>query len=133
MVVLTACETARGELKRGEGIISMSRGFTYAGAKSIISTLWKIKEENAGQILPSFYRNLKEGDAKDKAMQKAKIEFLAKNPEKINPHYWAPIIATGDMSPVVGSNITYWRIAVIGALILFVWFFLWKRKSDKNI
>ncbi|MEM6380251.1 MAG: CHAT domain-containing tetratricopeptide repeat protein, partial [Bacteroidota bacterium] len=59
MVVLSACETGIGELKRGEGMISLARGFSYAGAKSIITTLWQIPDENTQVIVGNFYRYLK--------------------------------------------------------------------------
>ncbi|MBK9629463.1 MAG: CHAT domain-containing protein [Saprospiraceae bacterium] len=54
LITLTACETAVGELKAGEGNISMARGFAYAGVKAFITTLWKIQTNGAAQIIPVF-------------------------------------------------------------------------------
>ena len=77
MVVLSACETGIGELQRGEGIISLARGFSYAGAKSIITTLWKVREEPTKSLLVSFYHYLKEKRmSKNLALREAKLGLI---------------------------------------------------------
>ena len=73
MVVLSACQTGIGELQKGEGIISLARGFSYAGAKSVVTTLWSINDKNAEQLMTLFYRELTKGVDKDIALQQAKL------------------------------------------------------------
>ena len=58
MVVLSACETGTGELKRGEGIMSMARAFAYSGSKSIITSLWSVDDPATSQVMQNFYKNL---------------------------------------------------------------------------
>ncbi len=99
MVVLSACETGIGELREGEGIISLGRGFTYAGAKSIISTLWSVNDRSSMEIMVKFYSNIKKGLQKDHALRRAKLDYL-KETVKPHPAYWAGFTATGNMSPV---------------------------------
>ena len=101
MVVLSACETAIGEYAKGEGVLSLSRGFFYAGAKSVISTLWSINDQSSAFIMKEFYKELKKGKRKDEALRQAKLTYLAQaDPEYQHPYYWAAFVAMGDMSPL---------------------------------
>ena len=120
MVVLSACETGKGELQRGEGILSLARGFSYAGAKSVISTLWEVNERSTKDIMVMFYENLKKGMAKDEALQAAKIAYL-EGPNEDAPFYWAAFTASGDMAPIQGEGWP-WGVYAIGIVGLFaVW------------
>src|SRR5690606_12592394 len=67
LITLSACETDLGDLNKGEGLISLSRGFFYAGAKSIVSTKWKINDASTSHIMDRFYYYLSKGDRKDRA------------------------------------------------------------------
>lgn len=101
LVVLSACETALGKMHRGEGIISLARAFTYAGTKSIITTLWKVDDEPTQQIMVSFYQYLKQGLPKDAALAKAKTHYLQSAvPQYSHPYFWAGIIPIGDMQAI---------------------------------
>jgi CHAT domain-containing protein len=101
LVFLSACETARGELQRGEGIISLARAFAYAGAKSIITTLWQVDDSATKDISIDFYKNLKKGFTKDVALRQAKLRHIksAKSAQK-HPFFWAAMIGIGDMGQV---------------------------------
>jgi len=101
LVILSACRTATGELQRGEGIISLARAFAYAGAKSIVTTLWKVDDERSKDLMLRFHRHLKAGDDKDTALWKAQNEYLENHTgEAANPFFWAPFIGIGDMGAV---------------------------------
>ena len=103
MVVLSACETGIGELQRGEGIISLARGMTYAGAKSIITSLWSVEDGRTKDIMISFYEYLKAGKTKDGALRLAKLDYILdeKNDRsKVHPFYWSGFIGIGDMRPI---------------------------------
>ena len=101
LVVLSACETANGELKGGEGIISLARAFAYAGAKSMLTTLWVVDDAVAKDLTRDFYIHLKQGETKDRALYLAKQQHLkrSENSHK-HPFFWANFIAVGDMSPL---------------------------------
>lgn len=98
LVVLSACETGIGELKRGEGIISLARAFAYAGAKSIVTTLWSVDDAKTKDFMVFFYRNLKEGMTKDEALAKARSDYFTRyKNEHAHPYFWAGFIGIGDM------------------------------------
>jgi CHAT domain-containing protein len=101
LVFLSACETAQGELQRGEGIISLARAFAYAGAKSIITTLWQVDDAATKDISIEFYKNLKKGLTKDFALRQAKLRHIksARSAQK-HPFFWAAMIGIGDMGVV---------------------------------
>ena len=98
MVVLSACNTGTGELQRGEGVISLARGFAFAGAKSIISTLWSVNDKSTEVLMSSFYKHLKSGMKKDEALRKAKQDYRRNPKNDAHPFYWAAFIPSGDMS-----------------------------------
>ena len=101
LVVLSACETGIGELKRGEGIVSLSRAFAYAGAKSMVTTLWDVNDKSTKYIMEGFYRQLRKGQPKDKALWQAKIDYFTRAKDELaHPYFWSAFIPIGDMSPV---------------------------------
>ncbi|MCB0607343.1 MAG: CHAT domain-containing protein [Lewinellaceae bacterium] len=101
LVTLSGCETGIGEVKGGEGIISLARAFAYAGTKSILTTLWKANDEASKELLKYFYLELKRGEPKDKALRAAKQQYLKdQKGEASHPFFWAGFIAIGDMSPI---------------------------------
>lgn len=101
LVVLSACETGLGELQRGEGIISLARAFAYAGAKSIVTSLWVVNDSSTKDLMLAFYKQLRKDHSKDAALRQSKLNYLQKNPgEKSHPFFWAGFIAVGDMSTI---------------------------------
>lgn len=101
LVTLSACETGIGELQRGEGVLSLARAFAYAGAKSIITTLWAADDASSKDLIEYFYLELKKGLPKDEALRNAKLWYLENgSKQKQDPFFWAGFIAIGDMSPL---------------------------------
>lgn len=134
MVTLSACESAIGELKRGEGFLSLTRGFFYSGAASITSTLWKINDASTTTLMDSFYKNLAQGDKKDLALQKAKKSFLEQNEQNAlaHPYYWSGFVVSGNTAPLASLNL--WRWIVLGIFILtLAGIFLFSRKKKTSI
>ncbi|MCB9298722.1 MAG: CHAT domain-containing protein [Lewinellaceae bacterium] len=129
LVVLSACETGLGEWRRGEGIVSLARGFTYAGAKSIVSSLWKVEDSSTGQLMARFYRNLRKGHAKSQALRQAKLDALRRSPN-VEPFFWAGFVPAGDMSPLnrPGSSRRYLYTA-LALLALAALGLLFRRKK----
>jgi len=98
LVILSACQTSAGALQRGEGVMSLARAFTYAGAKSIFTTLWNVDDAAAKDLMIRFHRNLKAGEDKDAALWKAQQQYLENvRGESANPYFWAAFIGLGDM------------------------------------
>ncbi len=121
LTVLSACNTGSGQLRKGEGVMSLARGFLYAGCPSIVMTLWEV-EDNAGtQIMASFYKNLKKGRSIDEALRLAKLEYLENaNPRTAHPHYWLGYVSIGNSSPLFRSYDYYFFGLLILALIVII-------------
>ncbi len=118
LTVLSACNTGSGHLQKGEGILSLARGFLYAGCPSIIMSLWEVEDESGTQIMSSFYRNLKKGKTKDEALRAAKLEYLeSAGSRKAHPHYWLSFVSIGDNSPLYISYDYYFFILLILAFL----------------
>jgi CHAT domain-containing protein len=97
LVVLSACEAGIGPLQRGEGIISLSRAFAYAGAKGIVTTLWSVNDESTKDFMLAFYGHLQKMSAAE-ALWQTRRDFLGKRKgEQAHPYYWAGFIGIGDM------------------------------------
>lgn len=126
LVVLSACETGIGELKSGEGIISLARGFSYAGSKSIITTLWNINDERTQEIMLSFYTYLKEGRTKDDALRQAKLDFIDNYSHSAHPFYWAAFVPVGDME-VIHFDTCPIACPILGLGVLLLAFLLGRR------
>ena len=114
LTVLSACNTGGGVLRKGEGIISLARGFFYAGCPSVIMSLWEVEDESGAQIMSSFYKNLKKGKAKDEALRLAKLEYIEKsNSRRSHPHYWSGYINLGNNSPLYKSYDFYFFLILL--------------------
>lgn len=101
LAVLSACKTGDGRLQRGEGIMSMARGFFYAGIPSIIMTLWDVDDYSSSRLIAHFYDYLAKGYEKDEALRMAKLDYLTSADKlKAHPHYWAGFVNIGDTGPV---------------------------------
>ncbi|HNM28016.1 MAG TPA: CHAT domain-containing protein, partial [Saprospiraceae bacterium] len=104
MVVLSACEAGGGKLLRGEGIIGMVRAFTFAGARSIVASLWVANDQSTAHLMTAFYRHLKNGLPKDRALQAARLELLNDSPAEAHPFFWAGFRVYGLTKPVWGKK-----------------------------
>jgi len=85
LVTLSACETGLGKVANGDDVIGLTRGFLYAGARSIVASLWEVDDAATAQLMESFYRNLGT-NGKREALRLAQIETRQKFPE---PWFWA--------------------------------------------
>jgi len=95
LVVLSACQTGRGAIKRGEGVLGLPRVFFYAGAESILTSLWRVRDKQTAEFMKLFYECLDSGKNKSHSLQLAKKEFI-KSRKYSHPFYWAPFILNGE-------------------------------------
>ncbi|MBD3412967.1 MAG: CHAT domain-containing protein [Candidatus Aminicenantes bacterium] len=95
LIVLSACQTGRGTIKRGEGVLGLPRVFFYSGAESILSSLWRVRDKQTSQFMNLFYKNLASGKSKSHSLQLAKIAFI-NSPKYSNPFYWASFVLNGE-------------------------------------
>lgn len=134
LVTLSACETGVGELRKGEGVISLARSFAYAGASCINTTLWKVNDEKTADLMTLFYKNIKTGKTKDEALRQAKLDFIqTNNTLDAHPFYWASFIMIGDMTAIdpaflKTSNAWIWAVGL--GLLGLLGFVLYFRKRS---
>ena len=132
-VTLSACNTGSGSFKRGEGIMSLARGFLFAGVPSIVMTLWEVQDESGSMLMQNYYQLLNDGLPKDIALQQAKLEVLKHaNMAKAHPFYWSSYVLSGDTSPILDRWSKYkWMggLLLIMVIILGFLFIKSKRKS----
>jgi CHAT domain-containing protein/tetratricopeptide (TPR) repeat protein len=96
LVVLSGCDTGFGRSVRGEGLISLSRAFFYAGAEQVISSLWPVPDRATAELMRVFYRRLlQEGDSPALALRNAQLSVM-RNPRWRNPYFWAAFTLQGD-------------------------------------
>jgi CHAT domain-containing protein/tetratricopeptide (TPR) repeat protein len=93
LVALSACETGLGEEVSGEGMIGLTRAFLYAGARSLLVSLWLASDQATPDLMTAFYRHLEEGEGKAEALREAKRERIARGDD---PSRWALFVLTGD-------------------------------------
>ncbi|MFK7783073.1 CHAT domain-containing protein [Psychroserpens sp.] len=124
LAILTACETGRPSYQSGEGMISLAHAFNYAGSESMLTSLWKIDEQSSTKIIENFYDYIKQGHPKDKALQNAKLDYLATAEGRtLAPQYWAGLVLIGDTTPIdlkTSSNLVFWMLGFIILLLLVI-------------
>lgn len=103
LVVLSACRTGLGKDVRGEGLLSLTRGFMYAGASGVVASLWNVNDEATSELMKQFYANmLREGMPPAAALREAQnsIRQRPDRPEWRSPYYWAAFTLQGESRPV---------------------------------
>jgi CHAT domain-containing protein len=95
LVVLSACQTGRGRLLSGEGVVGLARAFLYAGARSVVVSLWSVSDISTGHLMKSFYQQLAGNLGNAAALRLAKLQMLQGPVETRHPYYWAPFIVIG--------------------------------------
>ena len=95
LVVLSACETARGKVLAQEGVRGLAQAFLYAGARSVVASLWDVDDERTSLFMESFYRNLAAKKSKVSALRAAKLELLSRS-ATASPRFWASFILIGE-------------------------------------
>ncbi|QHI37815.1 hypothetical protein IMCC3317_31980 [Kordia antarctica] len=134
LVVLSACKTSDGELKKGEGVMSLARGFFNAGAKSVVSSLWDINEKASNDIIQEFYKNIAAGDTKSSALQKAKLTYIKnnKNTSEASPYYWSALTITGDVTPIHITQNSYLYYLLGGFFLTGIIMYIRFKSSNKQ-
>jgi CHAT domain-containing protein len=94
LVVLSGCDTARGEIYSGEGVVGLSWAFLVAGCPQTVVSRWRVDSKATADLMITFHKRLRAGDSTAEALQKAQRE-LRKNPRYRQPFYWAPFVVVG--------------------------------------
>jgi CHAT domain-containing protein len=97
LVVLSACDTGRGDVKLGQGVYGLRRALVTAGAETVVMSLWKVNDETTRQLMEEYYRSLLKGQGRAAALRQAMLSLREKEP---HPYAWAPFIALGRDAPL---------------------------------
>lgn len=121
LAVLSACETGVGNLTKGEGALSVARGFQYAGVKNVVFSLWEINDKSTSIVMDFFYRSLWKTKSVNYANQQAKIDYLEderiENSKK-SPYYWGAFVYYGTFEEITKSTNCI-LMSLLGVVLLF--------------
>ncbi|MCC6992180.1 MAG: CHAT domain-containing protein [Acidobacteria bacterium] len=96
LVVLSACQTALGREMAGEGLVGLTRGFMYAGARRVVATLWQVDDAATAAFMTRFYRHMLQGRQSASAALRAAQQEMAAQPQYASPYYWAGFVLHGE-------------------------------------
>ncbi len=100
LVVLSACETGRGQVDDlGQGVYGLRRAVVVAGAETLVTSLWKVDDEVTRELMTAFYKKLLAGTGRAEALRQAALQVRKKHPQ---PRYWAPFVSIGRVNPLSG-------------------------------
>ena len=94
LVILSACDSGTGEVKIGEGVMSLRRAFRIAGAESVLASHWPVSDRATSRLMTEFMRRWRLGEPRAKAWREAQLEVL-RSKEFSNPYFWAAFTLTG--------------------------------------
>ena len=140
LIFIGACNSGFGNINRGEGIMSLSRSFAYAGCPSIVMSLWSVPDNETARISNDFFKMLKNGATKNEALRQAKLKYLNDSkvpPDRLHPLFWAGFVPIGEMSPLYkpdefSNNWTLFAAIGVLALTIFIGRRLWRRFGNNN-
>ena len=96
LVVLSACQTGLGKEIKGEGLVGLTRGFMYAGARRVVVSLWNVNDKATADLMAKFYEKmLKQGERPAAALRAAQVEMW-KQKQWQSPYYWAAFTMQGE-------------------------------------
>jgi len=96
LVVLSACQTGLGKEVKGEGLIGLTRGFMYAGAKRVVVSLWSVNDKATSELMTKFYRGILKGNQPPAAALRAAQIAMWKQEKWKTPYYWAAFTMQGE-------------------------------------
>jgi CHAT domain-containing protein len=92
LVTLSGCQSGITKISGADDLLGLMRGFLYAGARSLLLTLWNVNDESAAALMECFYREWQQGATKGMALRRAMLNIRDRHP---SPYYWAPFVLVG--------------------------------------
>ena len=97
LVTLSACDTGLGKEMGGEGLVGLVRAFQFAGARSVLASLWSVADDSTAMLMKRFYTHLRQGKTKDEALRAAQLDLIRSEKSEIShPYHWAGFSLYGD-------------------------------------
>lgn len=122
LTVLSACNTGAGQLRRGEGVMSVSRAFRLAGCPNIVMSLWQANDKSTSMLITRFFEQLKKGNGKAAALRESSLHYLSVAEEPYtHPFFWGNMMLIGDDEPIRAAwpRWGYWVIALLVSGLVF--------------
>jgi CHAT domain-containing protein/Tfp pilus assembly protein PilF len=136
LAVLSSCRSGYGTMRRGEGVMSLARGFMYSGVPAIVMTNWEIEDKSGAEIMISFYKYLLKGYRKDEALRQARIDFLENTDLlKAHPYFWGAYMCIGNPDEIFRTHRKLYPLATFGFLTIIMIAVIWRsprRTRDKK-
>ncbi len=99
LVVLSACDTGKGDIKVGEGVYGLRRALVIAGSQTQVLSLWKVSDPGTKELMTKYYQKLKAGKGRHEALRQAQLELL-NDPNYQHPYFWASFVPSGNWTPL---------------------------------
>ena len=131
LAVLSACNTGNGKLEKGEGVMSIAKGFIQAGVSSVVTSLWSVDDCATSDVMTQFYKYLKEKQPKEEALRNAKLAYLQKaDKAHAHPFYWGAFVQFGNTKSLdyLSEGKSWTKFLFIGLIGLL--FFVLGRKAN---
>lgn len=135
LLVLSACETGIGTMRKGEGVMSLARGFSYAGVQNLVVSLWKVNDRSTEKLMSEFYKNYQKTGNKAIALHNSKQAYLKNktiSSTKKSPYYWASFVYIGETTSKNDSSYNYLWILLLGFILIGGYFLLKNGRFGKN-
>ncbi|HET8540645.1 MAG TPA: CHAT domain-containing tetratricopeptide repeat protein [Anaeromyxobacter sp.] len=115
LATLSACDTERGKVIRGEGLQAFSRALLSAGARATVTTLWRVADRPTTEFMKQLYFRLGRGEPKGEALRLAKLSFLGSGGPLAHPRFWAAFVLNGDALRAIPRGVSWG--SVLGPLL----------------
>jgi len=96
LVVLSACETGLGKDIKGEGLMSLTRGFMYAGSQTVVTSLWKVDDRATAELMKDFYQSMLQGGLTPAAALRLAKQRIRQQKAWSAPYFWAGFVLQGE-------------------------------------
>ena len=130
LITLSACETGKGKLETGEGLVSLSRAFTFAGARSVLASLWSVDDKSTNILMQDFYKAIKDNRTKDNALAQAKRNYITQvKTIKAHPFFWSAFVLNGSSNRMEIFNFNtiteykFYIVLILLSIALLIFFF----------
>ena len=95
LVILSACDSGSGEVKNGEGVMSLLRAFRIAGAETVLASHWKVNDKSTNALMTEFVRRWRAGEQRPQAWREAQLNLLHSK-DFSDPFFWSAFTLTGE-------------------------------------
>jgi len=133
LAVLSACNSGNGKLNKGEGIMSLSTGFQYAGVPSVVMTHWDVNDKYSADLMAGFYAYLAQGLDKNVALHRVKLDMIRQGSAMYShPYYWAGFTLIGNEKAIVSRKSRFGRGLEFALPLLIILVFVFRKKRVKK-